>query len=590
MSTLLYDTGVQRWPGDIVRAKGTPYSVIRPEEAAAHVSAGWATYAPSGLLTETVTGLPASYVVAQDASGTILARNAQTGAFEFSGTDAATVINAALAACAATGGTVQLSDGTYTLTAPLQNDASYVSLVGMGLRRGAYLTVASGASLACMLQWGVTQNVTGCRIANLGLNGVHNTNAAGDGILLFGGDCTLRDLRVQQMPRDGIHYSVQSGTLFDNYTENCYVIQCGRDAYVIDNGVSSSEWHLCRAAGGTGATPGALGGRLGFYNQGYENKFSLCHPYFFTNHGFFQTRGGATQIVGGEYETNGQHGIYLQASAGAINDVRISGSSFYGNNVTAGTNTQDALVNPTANTPGMDIYVDGTSNAISQLSISECHFHTAGGGTQASNNIQLSQATYYTVRGCCFAGAPNAALRTTNFAQYGTIDSNVFGGGAGSAIFLDGNTASTRVSGNVLSRSVQEHNSTDYTTFEGNVLPNGSQGSVTLLGAHSISRNNRGVQMGQRTLTASTTLSSMDFGGMVLVSTNSSLTMTLPSAASAGLGSQTITIKNGSGVTSTTVASAGGTIDGASTYTLASAFSAVTVQSDGANWFIVNKI
>ena len=56
-----------------------------------------------------------SYVVYIDVSS-ILAKNCKTGANDYSGTVAATVINNAIGALPATGGRVILKDGSYTIT------------------------------------------------------------------------------------------------------------------------------------------------------------------------------------------------------------------------------------------------------------------------------------------------------------------------------------------------------------------------------------------------------------------------------------------------------------------------------------------
>ncbi len=63
--------------------------------------------------------MPATYVVWRNTSGTYLARNGRTGNDDYSGTDAATVINNALAALSS-GGHIHLKDGTYTINSPIQ--------------------------------------------------------------------------------------------------------------------------------------------------------------------------------------------------------------------------------------------------------------------------------------------------------------------------------------------------------------------------------------------------------------------------------------------------------------------------------------
>src|SRR5207245_1236318 len=58
---------------------------------------------------------PASYIIYIDSGGTIYARNGTTGAVDYSGPDAATVLQNALGA-ASSGGTIFFREGTYNLS------------------------------------------------------------------------------------------------------------------------------------------------------------------------------------------------------------------------------------------------------------------------------------------------------------------------------------------------------------------------------------------------------------------------------------------------------------------------------------------
>jgi len=87
------------------------------------------------------------------------------------------------------------------------------------------------------------------------------------------------------------------------------------------------------------------------------------------------------------------------------------------------------------------------------------------------------------------------------------------------------------------------------------------------------------------TLTGDTTLA-VTQSGVVLVNNAAASTITLPAAASSsGL---TFTIKCLT-VNAVTVASAGGTIDGAATQSLAAQYDYLTVISDGSNWYIIAR-
>lgn len=89
------------------------------------------------------------------------------------------------------------------------------------------------------------------------------------------------------------------------------------------------------------------------------------------------------------------------------------------------------------------------------------------------------------------------------------------------------------------------------------------------------------------TTTANYTLVAAD--SLVLVNA-ANLTMTLPDVATVATGIA-YRIKNTGAASGTTVAAASGqTIDGAATQALAAAEGALTVQSDGAHWWIVAKV
>jgi hypothetical protein len=86
-------------------------------------------------------------------------------------------------------------------------------------------------------------------------------------------------------------------------------------------------------------------------------------------------------------------------------------------------------------------------------------------------------------------------------------------------------------------------------------------------------------------LSTKTSNYSMTTSDAVIVANGSSLTITLPSAVTATATGKFYTVKN-IHTTSCTVASAAGTIDGASTKSLVQ-YAALSVVSDGTNWMVV---
>lgn len=77
----------------------------------------------------------------------------------------------------------------------------------------------------------------------------------------------------------------------------------------------------------------------------------------------------------------------------------------------------------------------------------------------------------------------------------------------------------------------------------------------------------------------------MSIEDSLIISNGTSLTITLPSAVSAGASGKVYTVKNIHS-TSATLASAAGTIDGVTTKTLVQ-YAAYSVVSDGANWMVI---
>ena len=108
---------------------------------------------------------PASYIVYTDGTA-IYAKNGRTGNIDFSGADAAAVINQAIAALGATGGTVALLEGQYDIASPI-NLASNVSLVGQGA--GTVLRIPDGHNAD--LRVISASNASRVRVANLRIDG-----------------------------------------------------------------------------------------------------------------------------------------------------------------------------------------------------------------------------------------------------------------------------------------------------------------------------------------------------------------------------------------------------------------------------------
>lgn len=93
-----------------------------------------------------------------------------------------------------------------------------------------------------------------------------------------------------------------------------------------------------------------------------------------------------------------------------------------------------------------------------------------------------------------------------------------------------------------------------------------------------------GLSTALSTKTAAYTLSSTD--STILVNSTSALTVTLPTAV--GIAGRIYTIKNISTGVVTVATTSSQTIDGATTYSLGTQYEKITVQSDNANWWLID--
>jgi parallel beta-helix repeat protein len=105
---------------------------------------------PLRLFTDQVV-IPPSYLIFKDDAGNVYARNGMIGQIDFSGTDAATVIQQAINALPA-GGMIFIKAGTYSITqAIVDNGHNYVEISGEG--RNTILKVANGVATSVFKIW-----------------------------------------------------------------------------------------------------------------------------------------------------------------------------------------------------------------------------------------------------------------------------------------------------------------------------------------------------------------------------------------------------------------------------------------------------
>jgi len=211
---------------------------------------------------------PASYIVFKDGS-TIKARNGKTGQVEFSGTDAATVIQSAIDAMTS-GGLLCIADGSYTGSFPVEL-GSNIHVRGMG-----YATqIDSGASNAF--------NITGTA-------GTRKQKVTIEAVNFVGGARAINASYVNQF--------VVKRCIFGGVTEGIhfeYVHQ-----FLIDG-------NLCSGTGSYGIY--ASGGAVSDIADGVLRSnwiFSTA-----TNDGIYIKYGDAVHLIANTCNNNAGRGIYL---------------------------------------------------------------------------------------------------------------------------------------------------------------------------------------------------------------------------------------------------------------------------------------
>jgi hypothetical protein len=254
-------------------------------------------------------------------------------------TDDTTAIQNAINA-AGSNGVVFFPSGNYIISSALIVDNFQVSLMGLGEQFTTQITIASSADPTYALIVGNTQSVGYNTIQGLTFKGRNNTTSTGGGIHFRSTISSIKQCRVIQFGGTGIHIeSFNASVISDVYFEDVYLTQNGKntttpgDNLIIESTVSDSEYHRVISAGNSAKNTT----RYGFNNNGGgTQKFTDCHAYFCSSHGFYQNGGGETTIIGGEWETNAGSNIYFNN----CNNIIVSDALTFG-----ATNTKEIVFN-----------------------------------------------------------------------------------------------------------------------------------------------------------------------------------------------------------------------------------------------------
>ena len=316
-----------------------------------------------------IQSVPASYMVWKDGS-TYRAECLLKGGTDYSGTDAATVIQAAIDALQYSG-RLFFKEGVYDLGTTTLNLASYTTIVGAG--RGI------GSSQGTILTYS-------------GSGGALNVGTMDEVV--------VRDLCVKVTGDNGKCVTMDSGALL-NYFDNCLFVGTKKSgqigAYLVPSGSDGSYWNLF--------------GRCQFNNLGtgvYLNKsasgavFNVlrlhqCSWYNMLNYGINVDYGNSLEVFGGTMDYSaGATGIRLDHCTGAfIFGIVIElGTNSTGINFTE--NSERCTFIGRTNCPNSDINL-GTLNWIIDAGIREFHPPWSNSGSATGTGSQQTIA-----HGCDF--------------------------------------------------------------------------------------------------------------------------------------------------------------------------------------------
>ena len=289
----------------------------------------------------------------------------------------------------------------------------------------------------------------------------------------------------------------------------------------------------------------------------------------------------ATQLIFGACATGaGGSGVSsvgtLDGGTANANGATISGTAIYLQSASA---TEPGLVNTTTQTfAGSKTFSAAlalTAGITGPLSVS--------GATTLSTTLSVTGST--TLAG----GAVESAFSGGSWLNLPTTGpSGIGSGGAGVDAWLGysagaGDWFTNAAKGDINIRNTS--GSLNFGNTSGTIgvsLLNNELG-IGLRGATSLLEVAGPIATAISTKTANYTLTSTDS----TILANGAITVTLPTAT--GIGGRQYTIKNIS-TSAVTIASAGGTIDGATTISLTSHYESVTVQSNGTNWWVISEV
>ncbi|HSE60678.1 MAG TPA: right-handed parallel beta-helix repeat-containing protein [Candidatus Saccharimonadales bacterium] len=549
------------------------------------------------------------------------------------GTGDHTEINTAVAALPASGGIVQLTEGTYTLGDSITLGAN-VWLRGMGRSSLVRITAAITGKHLVKAVGSSGSFVVGPRVSDLRLQGYGDDAGAtlDHGVFfqwtryarienIWAHDITFAAVELQESEHGVIRdIIIEHGTLGTNggwYGVAVYNGSKGGTA------AGYSGWHTI--ANITGYLPEHL---VAVYlcdnvtitnatGEGFINDyaFNWTGSRYITLNGFsLKTNGGGYIYIEWD-QTNGtnrtsDHCSISNGQATGITNVSPSGS-LAGMYVVRATHIKVAHVDfdcSTQATGGDGFYFD-TQSTHAQLSnvtvtsafrngifidssadyasIIGCKVIGSRGSAAQEGNIKINTANYTTLIGnYCETGASHGIV---HLGGPGTsIRGNTCRANTGSGIYIvndDGQVTDNISQGNT-AYGLRLETTADRIWVQDNWLSGNTAGNILVSGTTSIIRNNRGVSPVLNRTSAYTVAQEIDV--VTADATSAAFTVTLP-AANVLNGRRVTVVRRNSGANNVTVAAAGSdTINGSATFSLTTQFQFATFVSDGTSaWYTI---
>lgn len=522
-------------------------------------------------------------------------------------TDDGVGINAAIAAASAAGGGVVVlpRSNTVKITTSIV-PANNVSIEGHG--RGVTTLMPTTTNPAIKLFGTTSTPLIGVTFSNFTIDGANQTVGGGSytsgikGIYItYLQRCTFRDIHVKNTGATGIG---------NDFHRDCFYINC-----LVENGGRLGSSSAAGAAGmGIGVSDWCTGAKF----VGCVTRSNMRAGIFFET----QNSNRATGYIVTSHlsESNGDCGIGdagcdgLQVIGGIFRNNTKAGITSYEGTIGAARNGNNAIF------IGCDVYGNGTSGYVCLTSPNlsggtrfiNCKFHEntqyglSFANTYDTAHLAIIDSEIYLnglagIKMTVSSGTYNRfAIRNNRIYNNGTaVTTDRYG------IFISGNYSTGSIYGNMIFDDQATKTQQYAVVFDAGVsigsgawqMRNNDLRSnlvapvlidaTTTINAPANFSGNLGLDT-LNAISSAYAIIATDRGNTLSVSGNT--TLTLPTAVSRS-GFRVTIVKTDSSATTTTLAtSSSQTINGATTQTLTTQYAAITVESNGTNWYIVNKV